>query len=85
MKELNFNKLVAKELSKAKTNHRPQSSVHEGFAILLEEVDEFWDEVKKKQSVRNPEKMLAELVQVASSAQKTAEEVIIPMLLKRKK
>ncbi|PZP37434.1 MAG: hypothetical protein DI598_21200 [Pseudopedobacter saltans] len=33
----------------AKDRHpRKFSSPHEGYAVLLEEVDELWDEVKKK-------------------------------------
>lgn len=85
MKNLNFSELVAKELTKAKSNHKPQASVHEGYAVLLEEVDEFWEEVRKKISNRDPKAMLSELVQIASCAQKTAEEVVIPMLLKKQK
>ena len=85
MKDLNFKLLVDEELAKVRGKHRPQQSVHEGYAILLEEVDEFWDEVKKKQSNRDPEAMLSELVQIASSAQRTAEDVVIPTIKNKQK
>jgi hypothetical protein len=78
---IDFTELVKAELTKARGKHGPQNSAHEGYAILLEEVDELWDEVKKKQSTRDPKAMLAEIVQVASCCQKMAEDVIIPMIV----
>ena len=78
-----FAKLVAAELVDARTKHGPQASIHEGYAVLLEELDEVWDEVKKKTKERDMENLLKELVQVASSAQKMAEDVVIPRLNKK--
>ena len=34
---------------KARQKHAPMRGPHEGYAILLEEVDELWDEVKRWQ------------------------------------
>lgn len=35
------------EVERAKNTHRADfSSIHEGYAVLLEEVDELWEEVK---------------------------------------
>lgn len=44
------------------------TSAHEGYAVLLEELDELWDEVKKK----HPDKyrMYEEAVQVGAMAMK---------------
>lgn len=40
---------VAKELERAMDKHQPpMASAHEGYAVLLEEVDELWDEIKKQ-------------------------------------
>ena len=50
---------------------------------MLEEVDEVWDEVKKKSVLRDHKAMLAELVQVASCCQKMAEDVVIPKINKK--
>lgn len=34
---------------KARNKHAPMRGPHEGYAVLLEEVDELWDEVKRWQ------------------------------------
>lgn len=34
--------------NKAVKQHGDFNSLHEGYAVILEEVDELWDEVKKK-------------------------------------
>lgn len=71
-----FKALVAAELKKARGGHAKQHSLHEGFAVLLEEVDEFKAEVWKKSKNRDLQKTLAELVQIAAMAQRTAEDVL---------
>lgn len=38
--------LVKGELMKATALHGSMKSAHEGYAVILEEVDELWDEVK---------------------------------------
>lgn len=70
---MDFATLVKKEVKKAYANYGPHNSLHESFAILLEEVDELWDEVRKKRKDRDPENILLELVQIAATAQKAAE------------
>ncbi len=60
---------VLNEYTFAVTKYPKFTSAHEGYAILLEEVDELWDEVKVKQS--HPERkarMRAEAIQVAAMA-----------------
>lgn len=56
------------ELMVATQNYGPMASPHEGYAILLEEVDELWDEVKKSPKKRDPKAMRKEAVQVAAMA-----------------
>lgn len=34
------------ELGKARRYHRPMASPHEGKAVIEEELDELWDEIK---------------------------------------
>lgn len=36
------------ELMSAMTKHGPMHGPHEGYSVILEELDELWDEVKKK-------------------------------------
>lgn len=67
---------VEAEVARARLKHAPINSVHEGYAVLLEEVEEFWFEVMKKRSERNPERMREELVQIAAMAMRTAEDVL---------
>jgi NTP pyrophosphatase (non-canonical NTP hydrolase) len=43
---------------------RPYASLHEGFAVLQEEVDELWDEVRKKHDERNVQSLLNELADI---------------------
>ncbi len=61
---------VEAELLVATSRFPPFNSAHEGFAVLKEEVDELWDEVKKNPG-KNPDRkslMRAEAVQVAAMA-----------------
>jgi hypothetical protein len=53
------------------------ASAHEGWAILREEVDELWDEVRKKPGQRNTNAMYNELVQIAAMAQRMAEDICL--------
>lgn len=59
---------VENEVAAARLRHAPMQSVHEAYAVLLEEVDEFWAEVKKKREQRDRAKMRDELTQVAAMA-----------------
>jgi len=38
---------ILNEYTKARANHKPMNSSHEGYAVILEEVDEMWDAIKK--------------------------------------
>ena len=51
IEEKNWND-VRKELEEAFIAYPSMHSAHEGYAIILGEVDELWDEVKKKPSRR---------------------------------
>ena len=67
-----FERLVSRELARARSKHpAPIHSWHEGFAVLLEEVDEVKQEVFHG---RNPNGLLAELIQVAAMCQRMAED-----------
>ena len=72
-----FADLQRQEIEAARSKHRPINSAHEGYSVILEELDEFWEEVRKKRSERSLERMVAELVQIAAMAQRTAEDVCL--------
>jgi hypothetical protein len=63
---------VAAEVVRARAKHPPINSLHEGYAVILEELDEFWEEVRAQQF--DPHRSYHELVQVAAMAQRTAED-----------
>lgn len=77
-----FAGMVERELEKARAKHAPINSHHEGYAVILEELDEFWAEVKayrgskwdEDQRADWNERVLHELVQVAAMAQRCAED-----------
>jgi hypothetical protein len=71
-----FQSHVRKELKRARKTHGPIHSAHEGYSVILEELEEFWGEVKKKQAKRSRPRMFKELVQVAAMAQRTAEDIL---------
>jgi len=70
-----FAKIVRAELIAARAKHGPQRSSHEAYAVILEEVDEFWEEVKLKSENRSKIRMLHELVQISAMAQRAAEDL----------
>lgn len=53
---------IEAELHRATESYGPINSPHEGYGIIKEELDEFWDEVKRN----NNKKARAELIQVAA-------------------
>ena len=53
---------VVREIDRARKKHKPYNSHHEAYAVMLEEVEEYWDSIKVNRP--NP----CELVQVAAVA-----------------
>ena len=73
---MNFYQLMEVEIAKAREQH-PQNmrSVHEALAIILEEFEEFKTECFKKEL--SYEKVLEELVSVATMCQRMYEDILI--------
>lgn len=59
---------VGQELERATGLYRPMHSAHEGYAVIKEELDELWDEIKVKQLRYDFGQMRKEAIQVAAMA-----------------
>ena len=55
---------IIEELDRATKKFGPIASAHEGYAVILEELDEMWDEIKKN----DVDKARQEAIQVAAMA-----------------
>ena len=55
---------IRAELERAQKNYPKMNSFHEGYAIILEELDEVWDEIKMKN--HNVQEIYRELIQVGA-------------------
>jgi hypothetical protein len=73
--EPDFQDHVAAELAKGREKHGPITGCHDGYGKILEEVDELWDEVRRKESQRSKGAMYSELVQIAALCQRMAEDL----------
>ena len=69
--------LIKKELNQAMEKYNTQSSLHEGYAILLEEVDELWEIIKQKPSKIKEDEVIVESIQVAAMAIRLIHDYII--------
>ncbi|MCW4027351.1 MAG: hypothetical protein NWE76_07720 [Candidatus Bathyarchaeota archaeon] len=59
---------VVAEVRRAEMKFPPFNTPHEGYAIIKEELDELWEEIRKQYDVRTKEKMRKEALQVAAMA-----------------
>jgi len=66
---------IGDEFREAQAKHKSLNSAHEAYAVIREELDEFWDEVKKKREQRSKYAMRRELVQVAAMCVRTILDV----------
>jgi hypothetical protein len=74
VRTLMFQEMVRREIEGARGKHAPIHSLHEGYAVILEELDEVKQEIWKRAEHRSPTLTLKELVQVAAMAQRVAED-----------
>jgi len=59
---------IANEVKSAQLKYHTFNSNHEGYAVLKEEVDELWDEIKLSKKNTMNERMKEECIQVAAMA-----------------
>ena len=78
-----MNQEIEKEIKEAREKYGPFNSTHELYAVLAEEMDEFFDVVKLSNRLKEsdqydsgkPEKMKHELMQIAAIAIRGAIEI----------
>ena len=78
LKVAKFLRHVHEEYTEVTEKHGHFNSAHEGYAVLLEEVDELWEWVRRKRSKRDGDAMYRECVQIAAMALKFAIGVALP-------
>ena len=66
---------ILKEFNRANTLYSAFHSNHEAYAVILEELDEVWDEIKKSKDVKGNEQIRNELIQVAAMCVKYIENL----------
>ncbi|GAB6170579.1 hypothetical protein JCM15765_00570 [Paradesulfitobacterium aromaticivorans] len=68
MQAIDIAAAMLKELERANKNYPGFNSAHEGYAVILEELDELWAEVKKKHP--DKDRLRDEAIQVGAMAMK---------------
>lgn len=68
---------VRTELTQAMAKFPAMNTAHEGYAVLLEEVDELWEQVRAKQGMRRGENLYKEAIQVAAMAVRFAYDIVV--------
>lgn len=66
---------VETEIYSSTILHKPFNSSHEGYAVLLEELDEVWEEIKKSKNYTLSKEAKQELIQVAAVAMRMINEL----------
>lgn len=56
------------EMNRAVSYHPKMNSAHEGYAVIKEEFDELWDEIKKRECDRSEKLMRKEAIHTAAMA-----------------
>lgn len=57
---------IGEEVQRAESLHAPLNSHHEAYAVILEELDEYWEQVRLKREDRDPAAMRKELIQTGA-------------------
>lgn len=66
---------IKTEYERSKKLYNDFNSNHEAYAVILEELDEVWDEIKKTKEIRGNENIHKELIQVGAMVVKYIENL----------
>jgi NTP pyrophosphatase (non-canonical NTP hydrolase) len=61
---------IAAEVERSKVHGEKFASLHEAYAVTLEELDEVWDITRQKRKDRNAKDLRKELIQIGAMAVK---------------
>jgi hypothetical protein len=67
---------VDQELTRAMAHYPRMNSAHEAYAVILEEVEELWQEIKVKQTHHDHAAMRKEAVQIAAMVARFVVDVL---------
>ena len=67
--------MVAIELGEARSHHAGMNSAHEAWAVIVEELEEFKEQVFMRRERRDKGEMLKELIETAAMCQRAAEDL----------
>jgi hypothetical protein len=63
------------EVERAKKHGEKFASLHEAYAVILEELDEVWDLTRMKRRDRDPKEIRKEMIQIAAMAVKSIQSI----------
>lgn len=66
---------ISNEVERAKMHGATFASLHEAYAVILEELDEVWDITRMKRRDRDPHEIRKELIQLGAMAIKALESM----------
>ncbi len=75
MKKYDALALISAEFDRATQLHDPHLSAHESYAVLLEQVETLWKEIKKKEMNRENWRLEKEAKQVGAMAMRFLTDV----------
>ena len=67
---------IGNEVVRAESLHAPLHSHHEAYAVIWEELEEYWREVRKRSERRDPAAMRKELIHTAAVCVRTLGDVV---------
>ena len=63
---------IENEVKRATQIHRGMNSLHEAYAVILEELDEFWEQVKVNPRKLSPDEQALRLARIRNELIQTA-------------
>lgn len=66
---------IDNEVDRARMHGEQFSSLHEAYAVILEELDEIWDITRQKKRDRKAREIRKELIQIAAMAIKAIKSI----------